>query len=106
MIVDGLFWLDLILNFIHSYKDAETFKPVLGLKAIAWNYIRYGWFFVDFVSVFPFKTLVGNEQVEFTKLMRLLRLPRLLKFIDLQRFKSTIQKIMSGGGASEENITM
>ena len=54
LIVEGFFWLDLVLNFIQSYKNPETYENVVDLKDIAKQYIR-GWFFIDFVSVFPFE---------------------------------------------------
>ena len=47
-----------------------------------------GWFFVDFISIFPFKFLPGIDSgANVTKLLRLFRLPRLAKLIDIQKFK-------------------
>lgn len=53
-IVELFFWLDLALNFLQSYKHPETFEIVKDLKSIAQNYVFHGWFFIDFISVFPF----------------------------------------------------
>lgn len=60
----------------------------MEIKDIAWNYMRpsTGWFCIDFISVFPFKEVL-NAQADFTKLFRLFRLPRLLKLIDIEKFK-------------------
>ena len=80
-VVEQIFVLDLLLNFITSYKDVETQIVHMELKAIAKNYIFHGWFFVDFVSVFPFNVFLPTGQV--TKLLRLARLPRLIKMIDI-----------------------
>lgn len=106
--IEILFWCDLALNFLHSYRDPDTFKAVTDLKAIAQNYVFRGWFFIDFISVFPFKNLLqGGGAGEITKLLRLFRLPRLAKLFDIQRFKKLVQSLMAGGGESrEENITM
>ena len=54
MIVEAFFWMDLALNFLQSYKHPETYETVMELKSIAKNYVLHGWFFIDFVSVFPF----------------------------------------------------
>ena len=105
--VEVLFWCDLGLNFLHSYRDPDTFKAVTDLRAIASNYVIRGWFFIDFISVFPFKNFVpGGNAGEITKLLRLFRLPRLAKLFDIQRFKKLVQSLMSGGESREENITM
>ena len=105
--VELIFVIDIGLNFLHAYRDPDTFKEVRVLKQIGYNYVRYGWFFVDFISVFPFRYLLpqGNAG-EITKLLRLARLPRLIKLIDIQRFKKTVQSLMAGGTSREENITM
>ena len=94
------------MNFLHTYKDPETFKPVMEFKLIAWNYMRNGWFVVDFVSVFPFRVIFQDGKGSITKLFRLLRLPRLLKLMDTQRFKKIIESMMTGGDTAEENITL
>lgn len=51
--VDGLFIIDIFLNFISAYDDPITGLPVINLKKIAQNYLT-GWFIIDFISVFPF----------------------------------------------------
>lgn len=108
-ILEYIFWFDLLLNFLHSYIDPDTLKPVLELKEIAINYISptRGWFLIDFISVFPFKEVFqGGNAGEITKLFRLFRLPRLWKLIDIQRFKNIVQQLSSGGESREQNIQM
>lgn len=58
------------------------------LKLIANKYIS-GWFFVDFVSIFPFGLLFNTGVL--TKLFRLCRLPRLVKLIDTSRFSKLLK---------------
>jgi hypothetical protein len=84
MFVEYTFILDLFMNFIQSYINTETLQEHTGLKDIARNYIFNGWFFVDFVSVFPFDAILPTGQI--TKLMRLFRLPRLIKLFDISKF--------------------
>ena len=45
---------------------------------------------IDFVSIFPFDAIF-DETGGFTKLFRLARLPRLIKLIDVGRFKSILK---------------
>jgi hypothetical protein len=53
-IVEYLFRLDLVFNFLQSYVDQDTYEEVTDLKKISRQYVFKGWFFVDFMSVFPF----------------------------------------------------
>ena len=59
-IAEVFFFIDLFLNFVQSYVDPDTHEIVTDLKKIAWNYIRYGWFLIDFFSVFPFGVFLEN----------------------------------------------
>ena len=54
LVVEVFFWTDLCLNFVQSYKHPETYETITDIKLIAQNYILHGWFFIDFISVFPF----------------------------------------------------
>jgi hypothetical protein len=70
------------------------------LNKIAHKYIFAGWFFVDSISVFPFTSFFETGQI--TKLFRLARLPRLIKLIDISRFKKVLIAFQSSG--KDENI--
>ena len=59
--IEYLFMLDLAVNFITGYKDTETYEEVVDLKLIARKYVYHGWFFIDFISVFPFKMFVNAD---------------------------------------------
>jgi len=52
LVVDFLFGIDIIVNFISAYDDPKTGYPVVSLKKIAGNYIT-GWFLIDFIAVLP-----------------------------------------------------
>ena len=66
--------------------------PVRDLKKIAYNYL-YGWFFIDFVSIFPFDMLMSSGVA--TKLFRLARLPRLIKLLDISRFSKLLKSFQN-----------
>ena len=66
--------------------------PVRDLKRIATNYL-YGWFLIDFVSIFPFDIIMSSGVV--TKLVRLFRLPRLIKLLDISRFSKLLKSFQN-----------
>jgi len=101
--VEYLFMLDLVSNFFHSYVDQDTYEEVKDIKLIARKYVYKGWFFIDSVSVFPFKWFISSNKTTLTKLLRLLRLPRLIKLIDISRFKKLI-KSFGGNESRDEKI--
>ena len=73
-----------------------------------------GWFPIDFISVFPFD-IFGESEVQgqheskarsqsASKLFRLARLPRLIKLIDISRFKKLSSSLMSSNSSRDEQI--
>ena len=86
------FWVDILLSFFCEFKDPETNLTERGLKQIALNYLS-GWFIVDFVSVFPFNLILSSGYT--TKLFRIFRIPRLIKLIDVGKFKSILKSLQS-----------
>jgi hypothetical protein len=90
------------LNFIQSYKHPETYENVNDLKRIAKNYVFKGWFFIDFVSTFPWGVFVAGGK--FTKLLRLLRLPRMIKLIDISRVNKLIKQFLNNDQSRDEKI--
>ena len=102
-VLEYFFWLDLILNFLQSYKHPDTNNIVIDLKQIAKNYVFNGWFFIDFVSVFPFEDIFPSGSM--TKLFRLFRLPRLIKLIDISKFQKVLKSLMNNKGRDEKIIT-
>ena len=101
-ILEYFFWLDLCLNFIHSFINAETQEVVVDIKEIAKNYVFKGWFVIDFVSVFPFEQLFPTGSL--TKLLRLFRLPRLIKLIDIDKFQKMLQSLMDSQSKDEQIV--
>lgn len=103
-VVEYLFMIDLVSNFFHSYVDQDTYEEVKDLKLIARKYVYKGWFFIDFISVFPFKWFISSKKTTLTKLLRLLRLPRLIKLIDISRFKKLIKSFGGKNESRDEKI--
>jgi hypothetical protein len=71
------FWMDLLSNFFTAYFDQQTL--VVNKYRIAKHYLRT-WFVVDFLSCFPFDSLVELSGAP-TKLAKLARLPRLYRLV-------------------------
>ena len=99
--VECTFILDLCLNFLQSYINTETLKEHRDFKDIARNYIFNGWFIVDFFSVFPFEAFLPTGQV--TKLMRLFRLPRLIKLFDISKFQKVVNSLTTSSTGSRDD---
>lgn len=100
--VEFFFWLDLVLNFIQSFKHPEHLEVVTDLKEIAKNYVFKGWFVIDFVSVFPFEHIFPSGSM--TKLLRLFRMPRLIKLIDISKFQKVLKSLMSNQSRDEKIV--
>lgn len=103
LFVEGIFFLDLFLNFIWAYINPDTQEEVRDLKLIAKEYIFHGWFFVDFMAVFPFSFIIPGTG-KTTKLFRLFRLPRLLKLFSISKFSQMIKNMLSNSSQRDEKI--
>ena len=80
----------MVVSFFCEYIDADTNIPVRELKKVAKHYL-FSWFFIDFISLFPFEMLLETSTGGLTKLFRLFRMPRLIKLIDVGRFKKILK---------------
>lgn len=101
-IIEKMFIVDLLLHFIQAVKHPETYEDVTDLKVIAKEYIK-GWFFIDFISVFPFY-LMFPQAGKTTKLFRLFRLPRLLQLFSIQKASGMLKSLMKSGPQGDQRI--
>lgn len=89
-VVTASFMLDIIFNLMMEYQDKETFQKVRDHKKIAIKYFKSGWLPLDFIATFPFD-LVFNSQAQYTRMIRLMRLSKLIAVLDTSRFKRIIK---------------
>jgi hypothetical protein len=82
-------------------KDAD--KSERSHFLILKRYIKSGWFFFDVIATFPFYLIepyiLKNETASFgvlLKLLRMIRLPKVLNLLDITRFKKLIEAASSG----------
>jgi len=54
-----IFGIEILLNFLTSYRDPENFESVTNLKLIAQNYVIHGHFFLHAVTVIPYTIIIG-----------------------------------------------
>ncbi|XP_066952622.1 potassium voltage-gated channel subfamily H member 8 isoform X1 [Macrobrachium rosenbergii] len=87
VIVEALFFIDIILNFRTTFVNKKG-EVVLSPCRIATHYVK-GWFLPDLAAAMPFDLLVATDvyssqtaNIHLLKLTRLLRLARLLQKID------------------------
>ena len=82
-IVNGLFALDIFVNFFSAYFNIDD-KLITEKKKIAFNYIT-SWFLLDSLAILPFDLMI-QSQTQINKLVRVARLPRLYKVLRVARF--------------------
>ena len=86
IVVDAMFLIDIVVNFVSAYEDDETGLPIVNLRKIAIHYLST-WFVLDFLAVLPvqlIEDLMAGKGNQF-KLARLARLPRLYRLIRILR---------------------
>ena len=88
--VTSIFFLDFIFNMMTEYIDKDTYQKVRDHKSIASRYFKSGWMIIDFVATFPFD-LALNQDVLYTRLIRLTRLSKLIAIFDISRFNRIIK---------------
>ena len=62
--LEVIFGIEILLNFLTTYKDPENFETVIKLKLIAQNYVMHGHFFLHVVTVIPYTIIIGLSKDE------------------------------------------
>jgi len=88
-VVTGIFTLDIILNFMLLKRNKDG-NIIMKHSNIAQNYAK-GWLFLDIVATFPFNLFLKDNSGTFVKLIRLIRLPRILKIFNFGRVRSLLK---------------
>jgi Ion transport protein len=78
---DGIFGIDLILNFFYAYYDSQD-EVVDSRKKIAMSYLK-GWFVIDFFTIIPIGQMMNTA--DYGNLGRIARLPKLYRLIKIMR---------------------
>ena len=94
--VDFLFTLDLIFVFFTPYMN-DNYVYVIERSKIAKNYIFSVWFFIDFISIFPFDfffsdSFINGDQI----LFKAFSAPRFYKSIRMLKILRTIRRKNTG----------
>ncbi len=82
-LVDLVFFVDIIINFLSAYYNSED-NLIFDRKKIALNYLK-GWFFIDLMAVLPI-SLIMKSSKDYTSLARLARMPRLYRLIRIAKY--------------------
>ena len=103
ILVDVLFWLDILVNFRTAYIDNKR-HTIFDQKKVALHYAK-GWFILDFIGTFPFELVaksiissssgdLANKDIMYLRLLklpRIIRAARLLKKLDIFTSNKTIR---------------
>jgi hypothetical protein len=96
LLVDVVFLADLVLYFFKAYEN-ERGEVVTDMKKIRREYFKF-WVFVDIPASIPFDNIFGLLGYELfgLKLFRLLRIGRLLKFLQKLQVNTYLESAESG----------
>ncbi|CAD8104029.1 unnamed protein product [Paramecium primaurelia] len=89
LIVDILFFLDILITFNTAYFNEEGVL-IVDRQQIANQYLRT-WFIFDLMAIFPTDQIFENEVQKLSQYFKLTRLPRMYKLISISRMWSTVQ---------------
>lgn len=101
-VIDFLFFVDICVNFRTSFPNKKTGLEIKEGKEVAMNYLKTR-FLVDALATIPFDDLFGfffsNNSAELKtigmiKMVRVLRLTRIVKFLELA--DDTVNEIKVG----------
>ena len=89
LLVDIYFIMDIVINFRTAYYTSSVTSGkvlIVDAQKIAKTYVMSKWFYIDFLSSFPFDRVIIIQGMRSLKLARMLRLVRLLKLVKLGNF--------------------
>lgn len=98
--VDVMFFIDILINFRYAYIHPKTGEEVWNGRWVACNYLKTR-FLIDFLATIPFDTIAKfmfdtNSFIfkffGILKLIRVLRLSRIITFLELQDDVKTTMK--------------
>ena len=88
--VDLFFWIDMGIQFVLPYRD--NFGHEIRISKLIRNRYLRTWFFVDFISVFPFEGVLALSSLEsFGDSVKILRVAKLLKLIKMTRVLKSLR---------------
>ena len=96
------FYFDFGFNWFMGFRHPETLELIWSLEEIAQRYVK-GWFFIDFMSIFPFQIFVDPDKGSAVKLLRMPRMLRLGKLLDEKNIKR-LMKALGGDAITADDI--
>ncbi|KAJ3380283.1 hypothetical protein HDU92_006071 [Lobulomyces angularis] len=108
--IDLCFIYDITLQFRIPFRDTKTGMLVNEKGAIIAAYLK-SWFFIDFVSIFPFE-FIGwgshgdNSNLAKLSLFRIMKLARLLKLLRVLRASRKLQRFRVNSRISYPKIQL
>mgnify|MGYP000968411450 CR=1 FL=1 len=97
VLVETLFFFDMLFCFLQEYKDDETYSMVSSFKLIALHYVKKSFFF-DFIAIIPFDFIINHDadqNFELFRVIKLLRIPRLIDLLEVEKWKSRVKNFYS-----------
>jgi hypothetical protein len=88
-VIDVLFFLDVIVNMLLAYWDADS-NLITDHKTIIGNYAR-SWMVLDVIACLPLNYIIEEFNSDYKSLMRVARLPRLYRLIKIAKLARMIK---------------
>jgi hypothetical protein len=94
LIVDVLFGVDIIANFVTAYFE-DDYRLITSHCRIASRYIKT-WFIFDLIVCFPFQLIIPDNQTnQYNGLVRLLKLPRLYRILRIVKLVKVFESMQN-----------
>eukprot|EP00949_MAST-11_sp_MAST-11-sp1_P004067 g4067.t1 len=113
IVIDAFFWIDLCMRFRVTYTDPKSGEEVVDVRKIAMRYLK-GWFFIDFIAVFPFDVVLGayfqsedqGDAGNYARLVKLIRLFKLTKLLRVLKFARLLDLLEDRYGLSKSLLNI
>lgn len=98
--VFAAFTLDIIFNLMRVPESLDGPNGKRNHFVLLKAYFKSGWLVLDVLATFPFYLIPTNGGTSslgmWFKLLRLVRLPKILNLLDLERFNKFVEILVSG----------
>lgn len=92
LFVDGLFFLDVLVNFNTAYREKSSDLYIYSHKRIAFRYLKF-WFWLDSIASIPFDNILSSSHVSAIGASKSLRMFKLAKIFKIGKFSVFTEKL-------------
>ena len=96
-VIDGIFFIDVLLNFNIAFFWDEKAAFIANRRAIAINYVSSKWFYLDLVSCIPFDAFLSSQSTsaQLFKIGRLVKLLKVARLVSTFSLRKQLEKVLT-----------